>query len=181
MKSFKQFITEGKYDTLKKELMNSEGMGQTLSGLKQLLGMSYYNSGSYKYSFYLMFQKVVKHDVDDRNMIKGKGWLEFLRPDKVRVYNHYGSEIPLEDLELTGPSNKILYTGGVVTEVNIPEGDNLLSEMIKIKIDNTKSEDFKQFWYPEKIKARWSVTLKFPLIGIICTQKDAWETYRGPV
>jgi len=178
MKTFKQFITEGKYDALKKELINSEGMNETLSGLKKLLGMSYYNSGNYKYSFYLMFHKVVKDEANlNRNMIKGKGWLEFLRPDKVKAYNHYGSEIPLEDLQDTSLYKKILYTGGVVTEVDMPEGDNLLSEMIKIKIDNTKSKDFKQFWYPEKIKDRWSVTLKFPLIGLICTHRDAWETY----
>jgi len=151
MKSFKQFITEGKYDQLKKELLDTEGIGNYIFFLKELKN---------KYGFNHVYRDRANGDklvIKLSHLIKPD--ISYVNDDKyIDIYNW---EKNLKGYNVNGDAGYSfanLESGAKVIDVVVPDDDELFTKNVEIKFDNTVTENFKK----RPMKFLSTMTFTFP-------------------
>ena len=145
MKTFKQYITEGKYDELKKELMNSESIQEGLNFIKQSVGRTLEGVRTADYIHY-------EFKFHYKNAVTFGG-----RMDIIMVLNKNSIEMWDKDEERrisVDQGIKLFYDNAEVIDVIIPE--DVVRNKITIKLDNTKAAENPYFPI---------LTMKFPYLG----------------
>jgi hypothetical protein len=151
MKSFKQFVTEGKYDQLKKELLDTEGIGNYIFFLKELKN---------KYGFNHVYRDRANGDklvIKLSHLIKPD--ISYVNDDKyIDIYNW---EKNLKGYNVNGDAGYSfanLESGAKVIDVVVPDDDELFTKNVEIKFDNTVTENFKK----RPMKFLSTMTFTFP-------------------
>lgn len=151
MKSFKQFITEGKYDALKKEFMDSKVVRKNIDLLKSLKNyqydLAYNNRGNINH---LVLRLVPKYG----SSVEGSIYMDIHNWDgNLKGYDANG--------EGGGYGIGYLNQGAEVIEVTVPDENEILTKNVEIKFDNTKAEGWKR--HPEQ-KILSTMTYTFPFL-----------------
>lgn len=144
MKSFKQFITEGKYDGLKTELMNSETIQEKLNYIKQMMGRTLEKVTTHDYVHY-------QYIFQNKNAVTFGGKLDIvivLNKNKIELLDSADRSISMDQ------GIKLFYDDAEVVDVIIPE--DIAREKITIKLDSSKVAE--NPYYP-------ILTMKFPFLG----------------
>jgi len=150
MKSFKEFITEGKYDKLKKELLDTEGVGNYIFNLQQLknkykFDSVYVNRGNGD-KLVVKFSPLIK-TVSHRPYYM---YLDIFNWEKnLKGYNQNGD---------VGYSFSNVETGAKVIDVVVPDDSELFTKNVEIKFDNSETDRFKK----NPAKSVSTLTMTFP-------------------
>jgi hypothetical protein len=150
MKSFKQFVTEGKYDQLKKELLDTEGVGDYIFYLKQLKNKYKFDSAytALNNRLVVKFSPVKKADV---SLTNENIYLDIYNWEKnLKGYNTNGD---------VGYGFNNVEFGAKVIDVVVPDDNDLFKKNVEIKIDNTKTDRFQK--YPSESTAILTMTFPF--------------------